>query len=146
MCREFAGYADPATLPKDTTTTVEGRRPDSSGVPCILAGKSAVRFQLRVDAGQVGTEARLRLHTADQAADVAIAVEVLVNGRRFEATLPKGLGIQRTDPAHLAFPFSVEVRLPSDVLVPGDNVVEVRVANAGWFTWDAMDVLADGLK
>ena len=104
MCREFLGYPNPSTLPEGTVTTLTGRRPDPSTLPCVLAGKSSARFKFSVTTGQAGAEARLRLQTADQSADVATAVKIRVNGRPFEALLPKGLGIQRTDAAHLAFP------------------------------------------
>ena len=64
-----------------------------------------------------------------------------VNGRRFPATLPKGLGIQDSDPAHLAFPAMVSLELPPGVL-KAENLLEVRVSNGGWFTWDSLVALA----
>jgi hypothetical protein len=140
MCREFFGYSAPTTLPEGTMTTLTGRRPDPSTLPCVLAGKSAARFKFNVDAEKAGGDARLRLHTADQAANMTTTVEIRVNGRRFEIQLPEGLGIQRSDAAHLAFPISTELVLPSGILAAGENVVELRTTNAGWFTWDAMDL------
>jgi hypothetical protein len=140
MCREFLGYPDPSTLPEGKVTTLTGRRPDPSALPCVLAGKSLARFKFNVTTGQAGVEARLRLQTADQSADVATTVEMRINGRPFEASLSRGLGIQRSDAAHLAFPAGVKLLLPPGSLVAGENVIELRTTNAGWFTWDALDL------
>ena len=144
MCREFLGSPDPSKLPKDSETTLLGTRPAPAALPCLLAGKSAARLKFHVDAQQAAGSALLRLHTADQAANVATEVQVLVNGRRFEISLPKGLGIQQSDAAHLAFPFSAELTLPPGIFAAGENTVECRVAGTGWFTWDAMDIRAYG--
>ena len=64
-----------------------------------------------------------------------------VNGRRFEASLPTGLGIQNSDPAHLAFPQTAEIELPGGTLVEGENTLDIRVQNDSWFTWDAIDLI-----
>ena len=63
-----------------------------------------------------------------------------MNGRRMEGSLPLGLGIQRTDPAHLAFPATLEFSLTAGALRAGKNLVEVQVKNGGWFTWDSLDI------
>jgi hypothetical protein len=58
-----------------------------------------------------------------------------------EQTLAKGLGIQRTEPSHLAFPATAVFEfVPSD-LRPGENTLTVRVAGDGWFSWDALDLI-----
>ncbi len=64
-----------------------------------------------------------------------------MNGKIYEQTLTQGLGIQNTDPAHLAFPASRIFAIPRQGLRSGKNVLEVRVANDGWFSWDAMDLV-----
>ena len=57
-----------------------------------------------------------------------------------EGSLPSGLGIQQTDPSHLAFPATVEFQIPARNLRPGMNALEVRVEGDGGFSWDAMDL------
>jgi beta-mannosidase len=143
MCREFCGYESPGKLPKDAKVTLVGKRPDATTLPFLLAGKSSAAFEIQVDAGHATQASRLCLHAADQAADVATAVEITVNGKRWSATLPKGLGIQRNEPSHLAFPATIELPLPRDTLVVGKNLLEVRVSNSGWFTWDAMSLIQE---
>ena len=69
-------------------------------------------------------------------------VEVRINGTPLEQTLPKGLGIQNTDPAHLAFPSTLEFSLTAGALRAGKNLVEVQVKDGGWFTWDSLDIHA----
>jgi hypothetical protein len=59
-----------------------------------------------------------------------------------ERSLPAGLGIQRTDPAHLAFPATLDLQVPATELRPGKNILEVRVQDDGWFSWDAMDLIS----
>jgi hypothetical protein len=108
----------------------------------LLKGKSAVRMQFNVDAGARRGGAVLRVHAADQSASAATELAVTVNGRKFTATLPKGLGIQDSDPAHLAFPAMARIDLPAGTVKDGANELEVRVGNDGWFTWDALDLTA----
>lgn len=140
MCREFLGYANPTSVSNNTETTLTGTRPDPSVLPFILTDKSVARFTFNVDAAHATTKARLRLHTADQAADQPTLVQIFVGGRKFEATLPKGLGIQSTDPAHLAFPSTIEISMPPGTITTGENTIEFHVAGPGWFTWDALDL------
>ena len=85
----------------------------------------------------------MRIHTADQSAEVESQVSVSINGMSFQRQLPRGLGIQRQTPAHLAFQAIAEFQVPKDVLKTGTNVLEVRLTNGGWFTWDALDLVAD---
>ena len=69
-------------------------------------------------------------------------IEVSLNGKRFEEALKPGLGIQVSDPAHLAFAATAQFTLPPRTLKPGTNVLDVRVSNDAWFTWDALDLLS----
>jgi hypothetical protein len=140
MCREFAGYADPN--PSAPVHQVSGNRPDPASVPYLLEGKSAVRCEFALSDGQAQGPARLRIHTADQAATVPTQVAVAINGRRVEGPLPLGSGIQRTNPAHLAFPATVAFQVPAGRLRPGTNALEVRLKGNGWFSWDAIDLIS----
>ena len=140
MTREFAGYDDLARIDGMTAVDIEGERPDPSALPLLMTSKRRVRFSFAVKPGFAGP-ARLRLHTADQAKTPAPQLEVTVNSRRFEASLPGGLGIQNSDPAHLAFPCTSEIRLPGGTLVEGENRLEIRVPNDSWFSWDAIDLI-----
>ena len=140
MCREFAGHSDPGKDANAGPVSIEGSRPDPSQVPYLLDGKTAVRFEFALSDVQAKRPARLRIHTADQAEKAPTRVVVTMNGRRIEGSLPLGLGIQRTDPAHLAFPATVEFQIPARDLRPGKNALEVRIKGDGWFSWDAMDL------
>ena len=59
-----------------------------------------------------------------------------------EGSLPLGLGIQRIDPAHLAFPATLEFQIPAKDLRSGKNALELRIKGDGWFSWDAMDLIS----
>ena len=123
LCREFAGK-------------------NIWGMSNVLSGNNTARFEFTCDSGQAKRPGRLRLHTADQASETPTIVEVTVNERTMERTLPKGLGIQRSDAEHLAFPVTVEFDLSASVLRPGKNALTVRVKGPGWFTWDALDLVS----
>ena len=84
--------------------------------------------------------ARLQIHTADQSEKKPTKIVVTLNGQRMDGSLPAGLGIQRTDLAHLAFPATLEFQVSAANLRPGKNNLEVRVQDDGWFSWDAMDL------
>ncbi len=140
MTREFAGYDDLAHIDGMTAVDIKGERPDPSALPLLMTSNRRVRLSFAVKPGFAGP-ARLRLHTADQANAPAPQLEVRVNGRRFEATLPSGLGIQTSDPAHLAFPCTAEIELPDGTLADGENRLEIRVQNESWFSWDAIDLV-----
>ncbi len=53
-----------------------------------------------------------------------------------------GLGIQRSDAEHLAFPATLDFDVSGSVLRPARNTVTVRVKGPGWFTWDALDLVS----
>jgi hypothetical protein len=55
--------------------------------------------------------------------------------------LPRGLGIQYSTPAQLAFPVATTFTVPKGCLKAGKNILEVRVKNEGWFTWDALELV-----
>jgi beta-mannosidase len=140
MCREFDGYLNPGRIAGAARVRVEGTRPDPARLPYLLDGKGA-RFEFPASEAQARHPARLRIHTADQSADTPTKALATINGRRLEGTLPRGLGIQRPDPAHLAFPATVEFRIPARDLRTGKNTLEVSVEGDGWFSWDAMQLL-----
>lgn len=141
MCREFHGYHDPEQAKGDMRTVLKGNRPDAAEIPYLLGGQEAVRFEFNIDKTQVNQPARLRIHTADQSKTVRTVVQIMINGLAMKGTLPKGLGIQRTEPAHLAFPATLELELAATVLHLGKNNLTVRVQGDGWFTWDALDLV-----
>ena len=140
MCREFAGYSDPNKAARAGKPAIVGSRPDPSQVSYLLSDENPVRFEFNLGAGQVKRPARLRIHTADQSDKAPTKVVITINGRLMEGTLPLGLGIQRTDPAHLAFPATVEFQIPEADLRPGKNRLEVRTHGDGWFSWDALEL------
>jgi hypothetical protein len=140
MCREYLGYFDTNKVKDVQQATLEGTRPDPSPLPCLLDSHHAVRFEFPLSDAQAEHSARLRIHTADQSEKAPTKVAVMLNGRRMDGSLPAGLGIQQIDPAHLAFPATVEFEVPAADLRPGKNIMEVRVQDGGWFTWDAMDL------
>ncbi|MCY4064012.1 MAG: hypothetical protein OXG53_16700 [Chloroflexi bacterium] len=140
MTREFAGYDDLAHIDGMTAVDIKGERPEASALPLLMTSNRRVRLTFAVKPGFAGP-ARLRLHTADQANAPAPQLDVRVNGRRFEASLPSGLGIQNSDPAHLAFPCTAEIELPGETLADGENRLEIRVQNDSWFSWDAIDLV-----
>ena len=146
MCREYLGYCDAGKAAKASEVVVEGNRPDPSRLPYLLDGGKVVRFEFSLSDAQAKRPARLRIHTADQADKIPTKVVVTLNGRRSEASLSPGLGIQRTDPAHLAFPATLEFPVSAADLRLGKNVLEVRVQDGGWFSWDAMDLVSNAYE
>ena len=142
MCREYAGYSDVASLEGKETATLEGNRVDGARMPFLL-GKSQKRqaFQFTADEAATKLGAQLRLHTADRSPESPVRIKLTLNGKEFEANLPKGIGIQATEPFHLAFPYTAVIDIPTACIKPGTNLLEVQVLNNGWFSWDAMDLL-----
>ena len=143
MTREFAGYDDLSPIETLESVEIEGNRPEPSALPLLMTGDRRVRFVFHVTQGWERS-ARLRLHTADQSGASEPLIEVRLNGRRFEAALVTGLGIQNSDPAHLAFPQKAVIDLPRGTLVEGANTLEVSVVNDSWFSWDAIDLITSG--
>lgn len=106
------------------------------GAP-VLAGTKVVTHEFTALAAG---PARLRIHTADQSSEPA-EIGVSINGRMIERKLPPGMGIQRDDPYHLAYPATLEIDLLETDIKPGTNRLEIRVSNSGWFSWDALDMV-----
>lgn len=141
MCREFAGYGQPPSLPREGTEELNGRRPDPSRLPYLLDGQRQVRFHFDATQDQVRPPARLRIHLSDIDSAADPMLQVVVNQRRYQTTLPRGLGLQKDQPYHLAFPSTVTFDLPPGLLKPGKNSVEVGLTHSSWVTWDAMDLV-----
>lgn len=141
MCREFGGYFGQEKARRETLTS-KSSRPDAAAVFYRLQGNEPVQFAFDVDAAHAGQPASLSLYTADQADSLETLVAIELNGCRQERVLPKGLGIQLRDPAHLAFPATVEFNLPGSALRKGRNLLTVRVKNGGWLSWDALNLVS----
>jgi hypothetical protein len=141
MCREFLGYFDVNQVTNGGASVCTGNRPDAGTLPYRLSGTGTVRFEFKCTRAQVGRAARLRIHSADQAESAPTVVQITINGRELEKTLAKGLGIQRADPAHRAFPATVEFDLAGSDLREGKNLLRVSIKGDGWFTWDALDLV-----
>ena len=141
MCREFAGYFEPEKIAEAKAATLSGARPDPSLLPCRLEGGKTVRFEFPGNSDVAKRVALLRIHTADQSKEKAV-VSLKLNGKAMEQTLPAGLGIQNSDPAHLAYPETLEFAVPAGVLRKDANVLEVQVASGGWFTWDSVEIVS----
>ena len=144
MCREFLGYSDTEKIKELKSVTLTGSRPAPSSLPYQLNPQGVARFEFPVAESQTKRPVRLCLHTADQAKEVATVVDVWINGRKFEQSLPRGLGLQNSDPAHLTFPATAVVEIPQGVLKQSTNVMEIRVKNDGWFTWDSITICTGG--
>ena len=132
------GKASAASPPGISTSRFPTAR-----VAYLLDDERVVRFEFGLSNALAKHPARLRIHTADQAEKTSTQIVVTVNGRRMEETLPRDLGLQRTDPPHLAFAATAEFQALATDLRPGQNLVEIRVEGEGWFTWDAMDLARD---
>lgn len=140
MTRDYQGYSDAATISDSLDVRIAGNRPDPSALPFLMTEDRQVRFHFEIIRGW-RQPSRLRLHTADQDSERAVQLLVAVNGVQFDGSLPTGLGIQRQDPAHLAFPRTAEVHLPAGTLKEGRNTLEIQISGNGWFTWDAIDLV-----
>ncbi len=89
MCREFGGYFDVNQVSNGVGTVCRGSRPDAGKLPYRLSGASTARFEFNCDGGQGNRPARLRIHTADQADTAPTVVQIAINGRTMEQTLPR---------------------------------------------------------
>jgi len=139
MCREFLGVSEKGKIKDVKQTVLTGSRPVPAQLPYLLDGGEPARFEFPASEAQVKQGARLRIHTADQSKEVSVQVQVTVNGKSFDQALQPGIGLQLRDPSHLAFPATLTFEIPSDLLKSGKNVMEIRVKNDGWFTWDALE-------
>ena len=141
MCREYLGYFDVNQVTNVGASVCTGNRPDAGTLPYRLSGTGTVRFEFKCTRAQVRRAARLRIHSADQAESAPTVVQITINGRTLEKPLPQGLGIQRTDPAHRAFPATAVFDLTGSDLRPGKNSLTVGVVGDGWFSWDSLDLM-----
>ena len=112
-----------------------------SSLPYRLKAGGEARFEFNLAGDQAEGSARLRLHTADQSKTDPTIVVVDLNGRKAERALPKGLGVQSRDPAHLAFPATIDFAFSGSDLRKGKNTLTVAVKGDGWFSWDALDLV-----
>jgi beta-mannosidase len=142
MCREFAGYGQPPNLPEEQPVILKGRRPDPSTLPYLLEGKAQAQFDFEVKSDHARPPARLRIHLSDQDSVTEPVLHVAINGRAFEQTLPRGLGVQKEQPYELAFPTTAVFDLPPGLLKTGENTLEIKLANAAWVSLDALDLLS----
>jgi hypothetical protein len=105
-------------------------RADAGKLPYRLSGTGTAQFEFDCPGAQARHPARLRIHTSDQsevAPTVApTVVQIALDGPRLQQTLPKGLGIQRTDPAHRAYPATVEFDLAGSELRKKSNTLTVK--------------------
>jgi len=144
MAREYGESSSRQVL------QLAGKRPDTSLLPWLLAGPQAgqpnapfmqvARFAFEIPSRRARVASRLRIHTSDQSSMPGPVIQVVANGRRFAQPLKPGLGVQRSDRHHLAFSATAKFDLPAGTLRHGENVLEVSVANGGWFSWDALDL------
>ena len=141
MCREFAGYGQPPNLPGARTVELYGRRPDPGALPYLLEGQRQARFVFEAKKAQLKGRTCLRVHLSDLDSTADPVLQVAVNERRYEKTLPRGLGIQKEQPYHLAFPGPAVFDLPAGLLKVGRNTLEVGLANSSWVTLDALDLI-----
>ncbi len=142
MCREFAGYGQPPTLPEAQLVALKGRRPDPTALPYLLEGKRQARFGFKVKRDRARQPARLRIHLCDQDSASEPVLQVAINGREFERPEPRGLGVQKEQPYELAFPVTAVFDLPAGSLRTGENALEIKLAGAGWVSLDALDLLS----
>ena len=143
MTRDYQGFSDISTISGKLDLTIAGNRPEPSALPFLMTRDRTVRFHFNITQGWRQPSC-LRLHTADQDCECAVQLLVTVNGNQFEGSLPTGLGIQSRDPAHLAFPQTAAFHLPAGTLHKGRNTLEIKISNAAWFTWDAIDLAISG--
>jgi hypothetical protein len=142
ICREFAGYFDVNQVSNCSGAVCTGNRADAGKLPYRLSGTGMAQFEFDCSGAQARHPARLRIHTSDQSEVAPTVVQITFNGRRLQQTLPKGLGIQRTDPAHRAYPATVEFDLAGSELRKKSNTLTVSIAGDGWFAWDALELVS----
>ena len=136
MTREFAGGAGGTPAISEARVRLTGRLPATSSLPLLMEAGRMVEFTFPGSDSPRATV--LRIHTADQSPGGA-SLRATLNGRVFTVKIPAGLGLQKTDPQHLAKSKTVEIPVPADVLRLNQNSLILEL-NDGWFTWDALDL------
>lgn len=132
MCQEYS---------KDLTkNTIQSNKPysefKSNEISYLVEKRQKYSFFIE---NIEGNKALLRIHTCDQSDDTNTLVRVKINEFEIEKTLQKGLGIQKKDMYHLAYPQTMEIEVPIEKLKPGVNNLQIDVMNTGWFTLDSID-------
>ena len=100
-----------------------------------------MRFSFEAKQAQIKGPARLRIHLSDLDSTADPVLRIVVNLQHYRRALPRGLGIQKNQPYHLAFPVTAVFDLPPGLLKPGKNTVEIGLANPSWVTLDALDLV-----
>jgi hypothetical protein len=142
MCHEFAGYFDVNQISSGSGAVCAGNRADAGKLPYRMSGASTAQFEFDCSRAQAKHAARLWIHTSDQSETTPTVVAITLNGRTMQKTLRQGLGIQRTDPAHRAYPATVEFDLAGSELRQKSNTLTVSIAGEGWFAWDALELVS----
>lgn len=141
MCQEFM-ICEPTVDKLSISNPFRGKYPDAGDIPYLLSeGGTELLFLFDVQADLADHSADLYIHASDQAGSRITALAIRVNDHIFPAELKMGLGVQDTDPAHLAFPSTIKLELPAGTLNIGENSVEIAV-NDGWFTLDAIRLVS----
>jgi hypothetical protein len=117
----------------------DGGHLDAAEIPHFVSAKSPLHITFDLTPEQVGASV-LRLHTADRSQQTTAVVEVTLNDRPYELTLPTGIGRHDTEPGRPGLPATTTLALPADGVRPGMNVLALTISNDGWFTWDALDL------
>lgn len=128
MGREDAtahAYADAGSA----AVTAADRSVDPAAMPRLIRGEASIAFTAAEGA------AELQLAFADTAAQTKLTVAV--NGTAYPLVITDGLGIQESDPEHLAYPHCATLAIPAGVLKAEENTLTFTVEE-GWFTWDAL--------
>ncbi len=138
MCREFLPSVESAS---HNEQAIAGKVLEPKSLNHLLRRGETLWIVFTL-AASPESAARLRLHSADQDSQTAPQLHVELNGAVFSGALPTGLGIQEREPEHLAFPQTLEFRVPSGTLRAGRNRLRIRLENQSWLTWDSMDLVA----
>jgi hypothetical protein len=134
MCREYAGYFDGKLPEAPSEVVAEGAAVDPAKVPYALRKEIAFRF------GAAATgHVRLAIHTSDRDSSGSATIVVDLNGHVATCAMTPGLGLQLSDPDHLAQPATFSFDFPDGALRRGTNRLRIG-AGGGWFTWDALEV------
>lgn len=148
MCREFLGYDDLSVLEGHREIELKGTRPDSAALPLLLVhrastlpGPNHVRFVFKASGPEIRGKTRLRIHTADQDEANSPEIEIRANGTVLRQEVARGLGVQKTDPGHLAFPVTAEFDISAGTWTPGRNILDVRLTRGAFISWDALDLV-----
>ncbi len=85
--------------------------------------------------------ARLLMRLSDTSPEGG-KLKVALNSCALEALIPTGYGLQKEDPEHYAKPAELDLRFPVGTVMLGENDLCITV-ETGWFSWDALLLLAE---